>query len=250
MAELPSSARNVRNESLLRNESGAGTTWAMLLCTLAVFCYIRFGRAYLLLHLSPLYDSLATVTLVLVSLFTAGCALHMMCIGEVSNRHLRDHVGKSAEKLEQLAELVRSELQLREQRVCLHNGSLGSIAIRALSTTKRLSHALDVRSEEVRRLLSNSSKARLAAAYELLESPLETDSNCYTQLIVGEPIEPISREELLPRIRELFQDIDTSFARFSRNEELALFTEREEELLPSIQSQNEAERNARRSTIH
>ncbi len=251
MAESVSRSHTSRPESLAQCELGAGTTWAMLICTLGLFFYIRVGRAYFLLHFTPLYDSLATVTLILISLFTAGCSLHMMFIGEVSDRGLREHVRERAKKLEELAELVRTELALREQRVCLHNGSLGSIAIRALSTTKRLSRALDLKVEQLHGMLSKPSGQRLAAAFELLESPLETDSDCYTQLIVGDPIAPIPRDELLPTIRELFRDIDTSFARFARDEKLAVFdTDDESEVVPSIRSKNEADREARRSTIH
>ncbi len=235
---------------LAEDESGRGTTLAMLCCTIALFCYIKFGRAYVLIYLAPVFDIVTSATLILISLFTLGCTLHMMLIGEVSNKAFNDLLEKNSDSLIELANLVQSELELRERNICMHNGSLGGLAIRSLSALKRISFALNTKVETLRGLLAVGNSRSLTAAFELLEASLETESDCYTQLILGDPIAPIEQRELKDTIRALFRDVDSSFEHFAPEVSLSTEENEDEEALPSLAMKAAEERAARRTTVH
>ena len=203
------SKRPSLHTTLLANQQGKINTLAMILCLFALLFYFKIGRAHFLLLASPLYDTLVSSTLVLVSLFAIGCELHMIALGDLSGSSLRKDAVARAEKLAKLASYVSKQLAIREQQCCIQNGSLSTRTIRALSMVKRISTALQSKSMEVEGLLARGSHE---LAYELLCGPLQTDGDCYNQLILGEPIAPLSDTELKSTLTALFHDIDYSLA--------------------------------------
>ena len=189
-------------------ESGKATTLAMFLCIGAVLFYLRVGRAYFIVALGPIYDYTMLSILILTSLFAIGCVIHMLVLGEVSFREFRAKVQAEVARAERFAIEVAKELEIHERQCCMHNGSLSTVTIRALSTARRVSSALTERTRVLKQLIERHDQSAVCRAYSMLREPLRTDGDCCHQLIVGDPLPPIDEDELIPLLQALFCDIE------------------------------------------
>ncbi len=83
----------------ISEESGKGTVLAMLLCIAAITAYLKVGRVWIEANVPHFYGSIVLLMLAVITVFTLGCALHMIFIGDKSGRELRKDIKRQTDEL-------------------------------------------------------------------------------------------------------------------------------------------------------
>lgn len=192
----------------MASESGKAISWAILLCAAVAGSYYAGGKEVLEQNLSPFFQTLVVLSSVLVCFASLGCGLHLFFLGGRSNTELRHLIKEHNDTLVQL---------VREGTALIHSVELGlgrmslklsPRGLDALSMARRLTNALNKRTEEISYLLSTKSSADLIDADELLRKKLIITENATESLIGAEPVPPLAPEEWVSSLKRLFTDIE------------------------------------------
>lgn len=188
------------SEFLIENEAGKGTVWSMLFCTIAIGAYLKVGRAWLLEHAAPFHHSVLVLTVGIITIFTLGCALHMIFVGDKSARQLRRDLKRQVEELNQYVAASQKRIQEIETRVVHHVGVIRPYAINSLGSARRITNAIKRRAAEVSDLLASRSRYDLIDAHELLMADLDVRESAVESLIGSDPLPRLAPEEWLPNV--------------------------------------------------
>ena len=188
-------------------EQGKATTWAMLICVAAIAAYIKFGREFFNSTLAPIYHTLIVATLAVLALFTLGCVVNMILVGDKSYRQLRKDLKSQVSDLRAFlieAQTRTAELDALASR---YAHTLRPSSRENLNQAKRITSALAVRAEEVMQFIDSGRKVDIIDAFELLNSDLSVIENCMDSLIGSNPIPALSPDVWLPTIRNLLDSV-------------------------------------------
>ncbi|MCB0324684.1 MAG: hypothetical protein KDD69_13975 [Bdellovibrionales bacterium] len=200
-------------ERLRCDEAGKGTVWAMLLCIAAITAYLKGGQIWLTAHLSPFHHILLLLTVGVITLFTVGCALHMVLVGDKSRRELRKDLKRQIDELYSFVAESQTRIQELETRTMRHAGVIRPRGINSLGAARRIVAAIRRRADEVNALLSTRNKYDLIDAHELLCQELDVTENAVDSLIGADPIPTLRPEEWLPTVSSLCEQVDAEIER-------------------------------------
>ncbi len=193
--------------------SNSGTTWAMLLCFALIGFYLTHGKQYLNTSVHPFYHILIVSTLAIITIFTLGCVLHMLLIGDKpidelahelqqQNNDLLDYATHTHYRLKELERAVKQNIALIRPR-----------SAESLSQLRRIITALAQRTETVKQLLLTDNNINIISAHELLTSDLVISEHCLHSLIPDSPLAPIKADQLLASIESMIHEIETDLRR-------------------------------------
>jgi len=190
------------------SESGKAISWALLLCAAVAGAYYSGGKEYLEHNLSPFLQTLVIMCSGLVCLASLGCGLHLLFLGGRSNSELRVLIKEHNDTLVQLVREGTTLIQSVESGLGRCTLKLSPRGLDALSMARRLTHALQKRTEEISDLLATKSGADLIDADELLRKKLIISENAAETLIGADPVPPLAPEEWVSSLKRLFNDIE------------------------------------------
>ncbi len=209
------SEKTQKPATILSDCSGRGTTWALFFCLAATIWYLKIGQPFFAEHLAPIHHTLVLITLGIIVLFTIGCCLQMILMGDKTNGQLRRDLRRQVQELE--AFVNDSTKQIREYEAlalqnvrCIRPGCLN-----AIGNNRRIISALQKRALDIRTLLASRNQIDLIDAYELLNQNLEVVENCVDTLIGADPIPPIEPNKWLATVEALFKQIDGDLQRIA-----------------------------------
>lgn len=187
----------------LAEEDGKGTVLAMLLCIGAITAYLKVGRLWLDANIPHFYGNIILLMLAVVTLFTLGCALHMIFIGDKSGRELRKDLKRQTSELYEFVRASEERIEELESNTVHYAGVIRPSGITSLSTARRIVSAIARRADEVNKLVASKNKYNLIDAHDLLNRPLRVGENAMDSLIGADPIPPLDPEVWFQTVDEL-----------------------------------------------
>jgi hypothetical protein len=218
-----SSSKNVTREmfSVIIGEAGKGTTWAMVFCLGVIAAYLKYGKNYLDANINPFYHNLLVLTLAVVTVFTVGCVLHMIFIGDKSDRELCRDLRRQNDELFKFIAGSQTRLCELQSAALRCSGLIRPHNLENINQLRRIINALHQRCIHIRGLLSSRDKIDLIDAHELLSEPLTVIEDCMSSLIGSNPIPPISADEVVSTIETLTHEIETDLRRIELKQRAA-----------------------------
>lgn len=194
-------------------EVGSATLWAMLFCTASLIAYLKIGRAFLDTHVPPFYHLLIVLTLAIVTIFTLGCSIHMIFMGDKSTRYLRRDLLKQTEELARFVIQSKKRIRDYEAEALRQAGNIRPHCLDCIGQARRIVNALGRRGDEVRKLLATRNKLDLIDAHGLLRKELVITENCMDSLIGMDPLPAVPADEWFSTVENLCEQIDMGFKR-------------------------------------
>ncbi len=195
-------------------EEGKTSTFFSALVLFASVAYLKIGRQLLLQSHPEIFDILVLVSLGLAGVFSVGCMLHMLLIGEPSLKAFRNLVISEADHLCDMTD--RSLLQLAKfenRRKEAQGGVLTPTAIQLLDVSRQVTAAMQSRANFVDELICKSTAHSVTKAHELLHAPLHVENNSSTSLITTDPIPPLEADQLVGYLSRWFGHIDSELSK-------------------------------------
>ncbi len=205
-------AQNNQNE-FVNEESGKGTVLAMLICIGAITAYLKVGQIWIEANLPEFYGGLVVQMLAVITVFTLGCALHMLFIGDKSGRELKKDLKKQISELYHFVSDVEKRISDLESTTMTHAGAIRPNGITSLTTARRIARAIARRADDVSTLLTSRNKYNLIDAHELLSKPLRVTENAMDALIGADPIPALEPEEWFQTVEALCDQTDEEIER-------------------------------------
>jgi hypothetical protein len=199
--------------ALLADETGKGTVLAMLFCIAVIGAYIKVGRVWLDANVPPFYATILLLMIGVITLFTLGCALHMIFIGDKSGRELRRDLKKQTDQLYSFVAESEKKIHSLEAETIQHAGYIRPSGITSLNSARRIVAAIGRRADEVNKLLASRSKYDLIDAHELLNQPLRIVENAMDSLIGSDPIPPLDPADWFQTVEGLCENIGAELQR-------------------------------------
>lgn len=187
----------------------------MVACLAVIAFYLKYGKAYLDSNLAPFYHNLIVLTLAMATVFTVGCVLHMIFIGDRSARELRSELRKKNEAAAVFIAYAQKRICELHPEVLRHVSHIRPRSMENISQARRIIHALNQRTEEIRALLASNDKIDIIDAHELLGQPLIIVENCVNSLIGAEPLPPIEADQVISTVEQMFEEIEADLKRIA-----------------------------------
>ena len=201
------SGREIIPRNVIADESGRATVWAVLLSFSATVYYLKEGNK-LLVGYPDYVGSLVLMTLGIICVFSAGCFVHMLFIGEQSKGAMRDDLREFAEEVRKLYVNSLKRLRYIETEMGRNRCALSSRGIDCLGVSRRIINALGKRSAELDALLSSGNAYDLMDAHALSGNKLVIAENSIEALIDAASIPPLAPYEWAPTLERLFEEVD------------------------------------------
>jgi hypothetical protein len=218
-----SSNKNISSElfSIILGEAGKGTTWAMVFCLGIIAAYLNYGKSYLDANINPFYHDLLVLTLAVVTVFTVGCVLHMIFIGDKSDRELRRDLRRQNDEVFKFIASSQTRLCELQSAALRCSGLIRPHNLENINQLRRIISALHQRCIHIRDLLVSKDKIDLIDAHELLSEPLTIIEDCISSLIGSNPIAPIPSDEVVSTIETLTHEVETDLRRIELKQRAA-----------------------------
>lgn len=201
-----------------REEKGKGTVWAMLLCTILAAFYLKGGRAFIDSHVNPTFHLILIMIFAVMTVFTIGCVIHMIFVGDRSNRELKKELVEQSNAIDNFIAEAQTKIRTIEGQALLYSGVIRPQALEKVGYVRRIINALQRRNEVIKQLISSKTSAGIFDAYELSCKKLDIVENALDSLIGANPVPPIEPGEWFLVIEQAFDEIeiDLSWARQQR----------------------------------
>jgi hypothetical protein len=191
-----------------REEEGKGTVWAMLLCTMVTAFYLKGGKALVDSHIDPTFHLILIMIFAVITVFTIGCAIHMIFVGDRSNRELKRELVEQSDAIDNFIAAAQTKIRTFETQALHYSGVIRPQALEKVGYVRRIINALQRRNEAIKQLLSSQNAASLFDAYELSCKKLEIVENALDSLIGASPVPPIEAGEWFLVIEQAFDEIE------------------------------------------
>lgn len=193
---------------LLDNESGSINTLSMLLCIVAIGAYLKGGQAALEQYLPPFLHLLLLIILGIITMFTIGCEVHVLLLGEKSAGQLRRELNRQTKRLRRFIKSSRDRISAVEQRTEFAAGLLRPAAYENLSHAKQVVNGLDRRVQKVRSMLETKKRRKIYEAAELMGATLSPFESCTDSLIDARPLPPLDSDQWIPTVEQLLSAVE------------------------------------------
>jgi len=215
MSRLKSQIEYVRD-----NETGGFNSIFMLFCIIAIGSYLKGGRA-LLEQLNPAYHLGIVAVIGVVTIFTLGCQLHVLLLGEKSPGQIRRELDRQSRKLANFIKLSRDRIAEIEQKVEFSAGLLRPIAYDNITHSRQLLDGLERRVRQVHSLTTSKKQRNIYEAAALMGAPLSPFDNCMDSLIDARPLPPLESDQWIPTVEQLLSSIEFEAARAASRQQAA-----------------------------
>jgi len=189
------------------DERGSGTVSAMILSLMLVLTYVFYGNAFLTENTNTTVHGILAIVLGLFTIFSLGCGLHMMIVGDRSDSQIRKDLRAQLIELGSFIDFVNEKIADLDDKVRFHSGAIRPIGRECLSQSKTISEALAQRIREVNTLINSNNALDLIEADELIQQDLTLNTNSLNSLIGTAPIPPIAPEEWIPTVNRLLDKV-------------------------------------------
>ena len=206
---------NKQWKKLLQGELGSFNSLCMLFCILCIGFYLKGGRDIIASHYPTNIHYLIVAGIIVVSIFSIGCQLHIILLGEKTPRQLRRELGRQTKKLASLICYARERLSRIEQSAEYCSGLMRPIAYENAGHLRQLLNGLERRVLLVNDLVKTKKKRKIYEAAELMGSPLSTFENCTDSIIDTRPLPPMHTEQWMPTIEQLLSSLEFEAQRAS-----------------------------------
>lgn len=190
------------------DEAGKITVIAMLICLASIIGYLKVGRFVLPEALTAQQHTVLLLIIFTTTLFTIGCVLHVIFLGEKSPRQLRKELKKQLKFLQEFLVRSKDRIEAVENQVSYRTGLLRPAAYDNLSNLRQIMSALERRTKEVDFLLATKRKPMLYRAAELIGADLRSVENCFEQLIDSKPLPAITSDNWIPTVEHLLAALE------------------------------------------
>ena len=197
-----------RFSCVLKNELGSINTLSMLLCIVAIAAYLKGGKAALEAQVPPLFHILLVVILGVVTLFTVGCELHVILLGEKSAGQIRRELNRQLKRLARFVKSSRQRVDAIEERAEFAAGLLRPIAYENVTHVKQILNGLERRITTVHGKVNSKRKSEVYEAATLLGETLAPFESCTDSLIDARPIPPIEADDWIPTVEQLLSAVE------------------------------------------
>ena len=160
------------------------------------------------LNVQPYYHKVILLTFAIITLFTFGCALHMIFVGDRSARELRRDIQKQIALLTSFVVSETRRLQKLEGELLPHTALIRPRTFDSLNQARRILAAIARRINEINRLLATKNEYDLMDAHEILNRRLVVTENALESLIGAEPLPPLEREAWIGTIEAMCHAIE------------------------------------------
>lgn len=205
----------IRPKGLVSNQAGKTETWVMLLCLIGVGAYLKIGRELFSEHLSPIYHILIVATLIVVTLFTLGCVLNLIVLGDKSKRDQIKDLQKQLAELRSYVDASRGRIGSLEGQTKVNRKLMKPRSVECLLQANRILNAMERRTVEIEQLAITKKTLDLIDAYGLLQSDLVITEDCTNALITANPIPPLSPNEWFKTVDALLGQVDNELERLA-----------------------------------
>ena len=192
----------------LNNEKGSGTVLCMICSLFLVVAYVFYGHDFLTFNSSPIVHGISAIILGIFTIFSLGCGLHMLVVGDRSNKQIRKDIRSQLIELGSFIDFANEKIQKLDDQVRFHAGGIRPIGRECLGQSKRILEALAERIREVNNLLNSKNSLDLIEADELIQEDLVLNANTVNSLIGTEPIPPIAPEQWIPTVNRLLDKVN------------------------------------------
>ncbi len=197
-----------RIQNLVRNEVGSINTVSMLLCIIAIAAYLKGGKEALEAQVPAFYHILLLILLGVVTIFTVGCELHVLLLGEKSARQIRRELSRQLKRLARFTKSSRERINAIEGRAEYTAGLLRPNAYENMSHLKQLLTGLERRITKVHGLIQSNKKQDVYEAASLIGAELSPFESCTDSLIDSRPLPPLEADQWIPTVEQLLSSLE------------------------------------------
>ena len=180
----------------------------MLLCIVAIVAYLKGGKAALEGHVPPMFHILLLTILGVVTVFTMGCELHVLLLGEKSAGQIRRELNRQLKRLARFVKSSRQRVEEIEERAEFSAGLLRPIAYDNMAHVKQVLDGLERRITTVHGLVNSKKKQDVYEAATIIGAKLAPFESCTDSLIDARPMPPIEADQWIPTVEQLLSAVE------------------------------------------
>ena len=202
--------KNFTNRSLVDDDNGNVKLWTLFsVSLLALFIYYGQTIFYILgIKYSSTLAYTIIALLVLATLFSLGCTLHMAFIGDENDETLKKDLVQKFDELQTLIGTAQNRINRVEINFSDASQMLTPKGVNSLSFAKKIVRSLETRHNKISTLLSTNSKISLMDAYDLFNENLDLKENSMVGLIDMDPLNTLSPEEWSSKLNNYLDEVD------------------------------------------